>query len=304
MTERRLIIGCDGARGGEDAVALGASLSRVLGALPVVVGVTSVRGASLGRGCALDERDLDRVAAAHGLERFETRAIADDVPARALREQIDENHAIAAVIGSAHRGAIGRALTGSVGSALLADARCALAVAPAGFARRGALGLLRAGVAVDGTEESEVALDAAIEIALAGNAELTVIAVTDPPGYTIAGAYPVADGMPIREACREGMERELDRAVARVPATLPVSRRLLSGDAVRRISEAAGALDLLVVGSRARGPVRRVLLGSVAERLTRAAPCPVLVVPRGAQTPMAQLRASIPAIPTAIPSAA
>jgi hypothetical protein len=39
------------------------------------------------------------------------------------------------------------------------------------------------------------------------------------------------------------------------------------------------------VGSRAYGPVRRVLLGSVAKQLVRSAPCPLIVTPRGMREP-------------------
>ena len=39
--------------------------------------------------------------------------------------------------------------------------------------------------------------------------------------------------------------------------------------------------DLLFTGSRAKGPFRRVLLGSVSTHLLRDAACPVVVVPRG-----------------------
>jgi nucleotide-binding universal stress UspA family protein len=39
-------------------------------------------------------------------------------------------------------------------------------------------------------------------------------------------------------------------------------------------------VDLMVVGSRGYGPIRRVLLGSVTLKLMSEAPCPVLVVPR------------------------
>ena len=41
-------------------------------------------------------------------------------------------------------------------------------------------------------------------------------------------------------------------------------------------------LDLLVIGSRGYGPVRRTLLGGVSAEVTRTSACPVLVVPRGA----------------------
>jgi nucleotide-binding universal stress UspA family protein len=38
-------------------------------------------------------------------------------------------------------------------------------------------------------------------------------------------------------------------------------------------------VDLMVVGTHGHGPIRRFVLGSVAERLIRAAHCPVLAVP-------------------------
>jgi nucleotide-binding universal stress UspA family protein len=42
-------------------------------------------------------------------------------------------------------------------------------------------------------------------------------------------------------------------------------------------------MGLLVVGSCGYGPLRRVLLGSVAASLLHAAPCPVIVCPRGSE---------------------
>ncbi len=41
---------------------------------------------------------------------------------------------------------------------------------------------------------------------------------------------------------------------------------------------------MLFVGSRAYGPVRRVLLGSVSSELVESAPCAVLVTPRGTES--------------------
>jgi nucleotide-binding universal stress UspA family protein len=47
---------------------------------------------------------------------------------------------------------------------------------------------------------------------------------------------------------------------------------------------AGHGIDLIVLGTHGRTGVSRVLLGSVAERVLRAAPCPVLVVPELART--------------------
>jgi len=58
---------------------------------------------------------------------------------------------------------------------------------------------------------------------------------------------------------------------------------VLEGPPAEVISEAIrGVIDLLVMGSRGYGPIRRALLGSVSEGLVRAATVPVLVMPRSA----------------------
>ena len=55
----------------------------------------------------------------------------------------------------------------------------------------------------------------------------------------------------------------------------------LTGKPAEALAERAADLDLLVVGSRGWGPVRRLLLGSTSEQVVRDAPSSVLVVPRG-----------------------
>jgi nucleotide-binding universal stress UspA family protein len=54
----------------------------------------------------------------------------------------------------------------------------------------------------------------------------------------------------------------------------------LSGKPAQALAERAADLDVIVVGSRGWGPVRRLLLGSTSEQVVRDAPSSVLVVPR------------------------
>jgi nucleotide-binding universal stress UspA family protein len=70
-----------------------------------------------------------------------------------------------------------------------------------------------------------------------------------------------------------------------------VSLVALIGTPHTAITEYAGShgVDLMVVGTHGHGPIRRFVLGSVAERLIRAAHCPVLAIPHES------LRASSPA---------
>jgi nucleotide-binding universal stress UspA family protein len=54
------------------------------------------------------------------------------------------------------------------------------------------------------------------------------------------------------------------------------------GTPVEELVALSERVGLVVVGSRAWGPLRRVLVGSTAAGLTRRAACPVIVLPRGA----------------------
>jgi len=49
------------------------------------------------------------------------------------------------------------------------------------------------------------------------------------------------------------------------------------------------AVDLMVVGSRGYGPLKAVLLGGVSGQLIRSAACPVIVIPRGAESSVGSL---------------
>jgi hypothetical protein len=62
-----------------------------------------------------------------------------------------------------------------------------------------------------------------------------------------------------------------------------------AGDVVRELATQSTGLDLLVAGSRGYGPMRSVLLGGVTGRLMREAACPLIIVPRGHETPLAEM---------------
>jgi nucleotide-binding universal stress UspA family protein len=184
------------------------------------------------------------------------------------------------VVGSAHRGRVGRVLLGSTGLALTTGSPSPVAVAPRGYADGEGESLLRVGVAVDGGEESGPALGSAIAAAERLHATLDIVGVLTPTptGYgTLAGS---AMGDLMRSQ-REHFASVLEEAADRVPGDLPVRIVRFEGQPAMKIAEVSAEFDLLFVGSRGYGPLRRVLLGSVSSELMRTVACPLVVTPKG-----------------------
>ena len=123
----------------------------------------------------------------------------------------------------------------------------------------------------------------AAELAEASGARLRLIAAVEPLIFPAFVNVPAGDTYAeIIRARREMMERAVEEAVAALPPGVQAATRVVEGEPVEAIREAVeDGVDLLAVGSRGWGPVRRVLLGSASARLLRVAPCPVLVTPRG-----------------------
>jgi nucleotide-binding universal stress UspA family protein len=128
-------------------------------------------------------------------------------------------------------------------------------------------------VAVDFSPGSQQALALAEEVARRFAAEVAVLHVDE--------ALSVIPGSDLAETRRVAAERALEDATAELRRKDIRARPILrSGLAAIEIVEAANAehADLLVLGTHGRTGLAHVLLGSVAERVVRTAPCPVLTV--------------------------
>lgn len=138
-------------------------------------------------------------------------------------------------------------------------------------------------VAIDGSPHASRALTVAVELTRQNHARLSVItSVPDPAAWLLAGgAY---GGAIDQAALLEETEREyrslLEQAVASVPEDISVTSRLLHGRPSERILNELheGEHDLLVMGSRGRGNVRSLVLGSVSHHVLNASPTAVLIV--------------------------
>ena len=135
-------------------------------------------------------------------------------------------------------------------------------------------------VGVDGSEQAMQAVRKAAELASATGARLVLAYAMTPPLY-LAELYtgPISD---LESAEQQNGELLLkDAAQVAREAGQEAEVKLLRGNPAVALAELAQddkAIDLLVVGSRGRGAMASLLLGSVADRLVHLSKKPVLVV--------------------------
>jgi nucleotide-binding universal stress UspA family protein len=140
-------------------------------------------------------------------------------------------------------------------------------------------------VAVDGSAHAAAALKQAVDIGRTQQASLTLITAWqrfndayEGVGMGLAPAMP--DGAALTDAIKADARSVLDAAKATVPTDLSVQASLIEGHPTRVILDAvqSDGYDLVAVGSRGRGGISALLLGSVSHSLIQHSPVPVLVV--------------------------
>ena len=111
-------------------------------------------------------------------------------------------------------------------------------------------------------------------------AKVGLVTVAEPP-VTGMGKGGNAGWREIKEAIEDIMRARLTEAVDMIPEGIEAESTLISGDPAEALYDAATPGKLLMVGSRAYGPLRRALLGSVSTTLVRSVRSPLIVTPRG-----------------------
>ena len=137
-------------------------------------------------------------------------------------------------------------------------------------------------VGVDGSEHGEAALQFAAEEAVLRGASLRVVCAWEFP-MNLTADIGLVPGLMQRFA-EEGEEivREAVARVAELRPSVACEPRAVEGHAGSVLLDEARGAILLVVGSRGRGELAGVLLGSVSHQVLHHAPCPVTVVPTAA----------------------
>jgi nucleotide-binding universal stress UspA family protein len=186
------------------------------------------------------------------------------------------------VVGTHGRSGIARVLLGSTAERVVRHAHGSVLVARP---------IKKTGVVVAATDLSEASLpvvEAAARAAERRNARLVVVTAVDFSTAAVTsiagapfGATPVFPPPETQEAVRSAMRETITREIERVRAT--GEARVIDGSPASAITELAESLgaELVVVGTHGRTGLTRLALGSVAERVVRAASSSVLVVRTG-----------------------
>jgi nucleotide-binding universal stress UspA family protein len=140
---------------------------------------------------------------------------------------------------------------------------------------------------VVGTDGSDVSVESARHgVSLYPTAsDIVVISVAEPPvfaastlaGGAVAAAHVFEEAVEyLRQSAHEAVEKTVDALATQVP----VDKQVAIGPAGQAICQLAEdvAADVVVIGSRGHGAIRRALLGSVSFYVVQHAPCPVTVV--------------------------
>lgn len=256
-----VLVGVDGRPNARDAVALARRLADRGGQLTL---------GHVHRGEMPSIELLEPALAAAG-EEVELKSIVASHPGAGLHQQAERQHADLLVVGSCSRGLFGRATLGDDTRDALNGAPCAVAVAARGYAET-ATPIETIGVAYDGSPESAAALELARELAASSGANVKALEVVSIPSLAFTGIVPAAIG--------DSIEAMVESAKARMNALADVDGKAIYGLPGEELAAFSEQVDLLVVGSRGYGPVKRLVLGSTSNYLASHARSSLLVLPR------------------------
>lgn len=183
-------------------------------------------------------------------------------------------------IGASHRGVRGRFTTGSIAAALLHSAPVPVALAPSGY--QGYPAITRLTCATGTRQGADALLDVAIDSAAGRHVPLRIMSLV------ALGTVGISDDARLRIGAAEQHADVLaDKAAAVLPPESPVTSVVGRGETVEDcVSELKfDDSEIVLVGSsRLAGP-RRLFIGASANKMLRALPVPMIVVPRDYSAP-------------------
>ncbi len=293
MNVQRIVVGTDFSAPAEHAVATAVDLALSLGATVTVVhayempafGLPETTMASTAE--VLEAiRSASRLAIEACAATYASRGVTVRPLLRMGAPWVEVN-AVAAhddadlvVVGSRGQRAFSKFLLGSVAERVLRSATCAVLVVPEEGDREMIAHAMspvrRILVGCDFGEQSQHALDVALDLAAPLRAKVTVVHAWSIPTMLFPVDFPPPLIAFEREA-RDALAATVDGARSRDPAIQGVLR---AGAPAREILAAAHehAADLVILGTHGRKGLSRLFLGSVAESVARKSDIPVMIV--------------------------
>ncbi|NVI92570.1 universal stress protein [Actinomadura sp. BRA 177] len=303
----RVLVGYAPDERGDDALALAALLARTMNAPLTAVHVHPPPWPTPGPGAV----DAEWVAYLKGqadeaLAGAAARLTELDVPERDVELRVHAHRSSGrgliqvagdvgaglVVAGSAPRGRRGRVAIGSTADQLLHGSPVPVMLAPRGYAAHPPKRIARMTLAYFQRQDADGPLTAAASIAERLDAELRLLTlVLRPPG--LAAKFRVPGGVLDRQLAQA--EEDLRYAAGLFGGGTPVERLTAIGS---DIAKTLGTVDMLhgevlACLSSHDGPLRKVFLGESSGKIVRAAPCPVLLLPRGATAPTVGEKAQV-----------
>lgn len=276
------LVGHDGTRHGDDALALARTIGAGRDLRRVVVHVIPSSGSTADAAPtaidALDGPAAQRLEHIRGALREDEAltVLAAGSPAHGLHDHAERLGADLIAVGAkspAHH--LAHLPATSIADRLLAGGPCAVAVAPEGYAAS-AHALARILVGFDGSVEADNALHEAAALAACAGARVDVL-----------HAHPFSPSYLDTLAPTDAAPAAAEDVAASGLASLPLAMRGASADqagaagpTIEAFAAARGA-DLVVLGSRGYGPIRSVLLGSTGAHLLHATDLALIILPRG-----------------------
>jgi nucleotide-binding universal stress UspA family protein len=130
-------------------------------------------------------------------------------------------------------------------------------------------------VPTDGSDQSDAAVDHAVELARHHGSEIHVLYVADSNRDSLT-----MQGGEVVDALEQEGDQIVSEALDRADAGTDIVSEVLTGDPVETILDYADSIDadLVVMGTAGRRGLDRYLLGSTTERVVRLSPVPVLAL--------------------------
>jgi len=199
-----------------------------------------------------------------------TTVLEEGIPHEAIVETAREGSYGLVVTGRHGRGRLERTLVGSVAARVIGHSSKDVLVVPSGSG----LSWDRILLCTDGSESSEAALGRALELARASGGSVTAVSVVDVTDEFSTQAPEAVEGMIEKaRATLEAVKRKAEKSSVTAEVFVKEGN---THDLLVELARQTKA-GVIVMGSHGRTGLKRLLMGSVTEKVIGLAPCPVLV---------------------------